>query len=295
MNKMSFTLQTKNALLEKKPQDRCCQYAFLAGVICFGGNISICGDEAVYRISSENVKLIKTLRDTIEDLFVLRTETVRTESKAKLIVRDAQIMLHELGVVEWGEVGCRIPRTIVNDCCIRAYITGAFIGGGSIMSPEKRYHMEFVTAHYNVNREFSLLFDKFDIPTKTLMRKSKYVTYFKDNEVICDVLALIGAVDAVLEVSTTNMEKSVNNRSNRIWNFENANLDKTIDASLKQAAAIEKIGIENLPESLKETAMLRMANKELNLTQIGQMLSPPLSKSAVNHKMRKIMELANLK
>ena len=127
------------------------------------------------------------------------------------------------------------------------------------------------------------------------MRKSKYVTYFKDNEVICDVLALMGAVDAVIEVSTTNMEKSVNNKSNRIWNFENANLDKTIEASFKQAAAIEKIGIENLPENLKETARLRVANKDLNLAQIGQLLSPPLSKSAVNHKMRKIMELANLK
>ena len=91
------------------------------------------------------------------------------------------------------------------------------------------------------------------------------------------------------------MEKSVNNKSNRIWNFENANLDKTIEASFKQAAAIEKIGIENLPENLKETARLRVANKDLNLAQIGQLLSPPLSKSAVNHKMRKIMELANLK
>ena len=110
-----------------------------------------------------------------------------------------------------------------------------------------------------------------------------------------DVLALMGAVDAVIEVSTTNMEKSVNNKSNRIWNFENANLDKTIEASFKQAAAIEKIGIENLPENLKETARLRVANKDLNLAQIGQLLSPPLSKSAVNHKMRKIMELANLK
>ncbi len=293
--KMSFTLQTKNALLNKKFESRCCQYAFLAGVVSFGGNISIFGDEAVYRISSENARLIETLRDIIEELFVLRTEVIRTESKTKLVVRDAQIMLHELDIVQWGDVSCRIPETLINDCCIRAYITGAFIGGGSVMSPEKSYHLEFVTSHYNVNLGFNKLFEKFDIPTKTLMRKSKYVTYFKDNEVICDVLALMGAVDAVIEVSTTNMEKSVNNKSNRIWNFENANLDKTIEASFKQAAAIEKIGIENLPENLKETARLRVANKDLNLAQIGQLLSPPLSKSAVNHKMRKIMELANLK
>lgn len=293
--KTSFTLQTKNALIDKKFASRCCQYAFLAGVVSFGGNISICGNEAVYRFSSENTKLVKILRDMTEELFVLRTETVRVGTKAKLVVRDAQIMLHELGVVEWGEVGCRIPEGPMNDCCIRAYITGAFVGGGSVMSPEKSYHLEFVTAHYNVNRGFAALFEKFGILPKTLMRKSKYVTYFKDNEAICDVLALMGASDSVFRILTTNMEKSVNNKSNRIWNFENANLDKTIEASLKQVAAIEKIGIENLPESLKETARLRVANKELNLTQIGQMAQPPLSKSAVNHKMRKIMELANLK
>lgn len=293
--KMSFTLQTKNALLDKKPKNSCCIHAFLSGIISFGGNISICGNEAVYRISSENKRLTENLRDIIEKLFVLRTEIIQTSSKSKLIVRDAQIMLHELGIIEWGDVSCRIPDTLTSECCIRAYIAGAFIGGGSIMSPEKSYHLEFVTAHYSVSRSFTELFDKFDIPAKTLMRKSKYVTYFKDNEIICDVLALMGAVDAVLEVSTTNMEKSVNNQSNRIWNFENANLDKTIEASFKQAAAIEKIGIENLPENLKETARLRIANKELNLTQLGQLFDPPLSKSAVNHKMRKIMEIANLK
>lgn len=292
---MSFTSQTKNALLNKKFENTCCRYAFLAGVVSFGGNISICGEDAVYRISSENKKLIRTVRDITEELFVLRTETINTDAKAKLIVRDADVMLHELGVVEWGNVTCRIPEGLMNECCIRAYITGAFVGGGSVMSPEKSYHLEFVTAHYGVNCGFAKLFEKFGISAKTLMRKSKYVTYFKGNEAICDVLALMGASDAVFYVLTTNMEKSVNNKSNRIWNFENANLDKTIEASLRQAAAIEKIGIENLPESLKETARLRVAHKELNLTQIGQMLEPPLSKSAVNHKMRKIMELANLK
>ena len=144
--------------------------------------------------------------------------------------------------------------------------------------------------------QFQGLFLRFDIPAKWVVRKSKYVTYFKDNEVICDVLAVMGAADAVMEISNTSIVKNVKNNTNRIMNCENANMDKAINAALRQAHAIQKLeqefGIESLPENLRELAALRLENKELSLAEIGQMLDPPLSKSGVNHRMRKLMELA---
>lgn len=290
---MSFTSDVKNSLLDIKPENTCCKSAFLAGVLTFGGNWNYSGNDAVYTLVSENLRLIEKLRDIVEDIFVLRTEIVMKETKAKLTVRDAGIMLHELDIINPESISIKIPETLRDDCCVRSYIRGAFIGGGSVMNPSVRYHLEFVTSHYTVNNDFQKLFERFSIPTKTLMRKSKYVTYFKDNEIVCDVLALIGASMAAIEVTTTNMKKSIINRNNRIWNFENANLDKTIDAALKQAKAIKKVGIENLPENLREIARLRVENPELNLLQIGQLATPPISKSGVNHKMRKIMKIAS--
>ncbi len=289
---MSFTLDVKNELVNINIQNTCCRQALFAGIISFGGSI---GKED-YTFSTENISVAELVADMASTLFDLKTQIEVKGNVYAVRVKKITSVLDLLGMTREGEVGFHIPQKMTGDCCLRAYARGAFLGGGSVISPQKRYHLEFVTSHYAVSREFADIFKRFDIPSKTLMRKSRYVTYFKDNEIICDVLALIGAGSAVMEISNTNIEKSLNNIRNRQINCETANMDKTINASVRQVLAIEKIktavGLDSLPKQLAELAELRLEHKDLSLGEIAGMLSPPISKSGVNHRMRKIISIA---
>ncbi len=289
---MSFTLDVKNELVSINTDSHCCRQALFAGIISFGGSVA----NSEYLFSTENISLAELICLLASDLFGLETKITAKGNIYAVSVKNIDLALNKLGMYRSGTVGFRIPENISSDCCKRAYARGAFLGGGSVMSPQKRYHLEFVTSHYNISRDFTDIFGRFDIPAKTLMRKSRYVTYFKDNEIICDVLALIGAGNAVIEISNTNIEKSINNNYNRRSNCEMANMDKTINAAVRQVMAIQKIdstiGLDALPDSLSQLAELRLKYKEISLGEIAGMLSPPISKSGVNHRMRKIISIA---
>ena len=289
---MSFTLDVKNELVNINTDDICCRRAMFAGIISFGGSIR----KSDYIFSTENIAVAELITDLAAQLFGLKTQITAKGSSYSLTVYGAESIFPMLGIYLDGLPGFHIPSAITSDCCLRAYARGAFIGGGSVMSPEKRYHLEFVTPHYSINNEFQKIFTHFDIPSKSLVRKSRYVTYFKDNEIICDVLAMIGAGNAVLEVSNTNIAKSLKNRDNRRINCETANVVKTINAAVNQVVAIEKIkntsGLSSLPPALEELARLRLKYHDLSLSEIANMMHPPLSKSGVNHRMRRIIKIA---
>lgn len=293
---MSFTSEVKRELLNSPVKSECCKYSMLAGILAFIGNIKSFHEDMRYTLVTENILVAEKVAALCGELFLLYPEIKKQNNGYCLNFPEASMMLHELDLFKWGDVGFSLPSNLREECCVRSFIKGAFLSGGSVTSPEKRYHLEFVTPHYQLHMQFQGLFLRFDIPAKWVVRKSKYVTYFKDNEVICDVLAVMGAADAVMEISNTSIVKNVKNNTNRIMNCENANMDKAINAALRQAHAIQKLeqefGIESLPENLRELAALRLENKELSLAEIGQMLDPPLSKSGVNHRMRKLMELA---
>lgn len=289
---MSFTLEVKNSLVSTSGMKSCCKRALLAGIISFGGSIK----DTKYMFSTENIESAQLVTLLASELFGLHTCVYAKSNIYCVEIDNINSALTSIGMIHSGTAGIHIPPIFDSECCMRAYTRGAFLGGGSVISPEKRYHLEFVTSHFGINREFRDIFRRFDIPAKNLVRKSRYVTYFKDNEIICDVLALIGAGSAVIEISNTNIQKSIKNNDNRRINCETANMDKTIDAAVRQVMAIkkidDKIGIDSLPDSLAQLAHLRLANKDLSLTEIGQKLNPPISKSGVNHRMRKIMDIA---
>ena len=181
--------------------------------------------------------------------------------------------------------------------CIRAFLRGAFLGGGSISDPEKNYHMEFVTNNEDFANSLKDLINSLGFNSKIVSRKNNYVVYLKESEQISDLLSIIGAHNALLSLQNTKIVKEMRNNVNRIVNCETANLSKTVNAAVRQVENIrfiqETIGISSLPENLQEIARIREEYEDMTLKELGEMLNPPIGKSGVNHRLRKIEEIAN--
>lgn len=177
-----------------------------------------------------------------------------------------------------------------------AYLRGAFLAGGSVTDPAKRYHLEMTTSHYKVSRETCALLVECGFSPKELSRGGNHILYFKQSDFIEDFLTAIGAQVSAMGVMEAKVEKDLRNGVNRRVNCETANLTKVVDASMGQMAAIrvlEEAGeLDKLPGKLRETALLRKENPEATLQELAAMLEPPITKSAINHRMRKLLELA---
>ena len=177
-----------------------------------------------------------------------------------------------------------------------AYLRGAFLAGGSVTDPAKRYHLEMTTSHYKVSRETCALLIECGFSPKELSRGGNNILYFKQSDYIEDFLTAIGAQVSAMGVMEAKVEKDLRNGVNRRVNCETANLTKVVDASMGQMAAIralEEAGeLDKLPGKLRETALLRRENPEATLQELAAMLNPPITKSAINHRMRTLLELA---
>lgn len=180
-----------------------------------------------------------------------------------------------------------------------SFLRGAFLSYGNVTDPQKDYHLEFVSPFQNLAKDLSYLIEEIEqlaVKPKIINRKGSFIVYLKDSDGISDLLTLIGAQMSALQIIQEKMLKSVRNTVNRKINSETANSNKTAKASAKQLLAIDKIkkkrGLESLPNDLYELAILRVENPESSLRELGEMLSPPISRSGVNHRIERIMELA---
>lgn len=288
---MSFASDVKKELISAQPEKDCCASAMLAGMLSFGGKFSA---DDYFTLHSESYLLLDFISTLCAERYLLCPTLIKRGGSYSLHIPDASMLLQELDILKAGDVKFSLP-SLMDECCKRSYIKGAFLGSGTVSDPQKQNHLEFSTPHFGLPEPFANLLSEFDIPSKSLKRKTRYVIYFKDNDIICDMLAIMGAGRAALTLSETNISKSIANKNNRINNSENANYDKTVIASVKQILAInsidEHMGIENLPPQLKELALLRLDKKDLSLTELAEILE--ISKSGVNHRMRKILEIAN--
>lgn len=220
-----------------------------------------------------------------------RTFAINNSEKLRLI-------FETYGFVRGGTLAHHINLGVLEeDCCRRGFLRGAFLAGGSVTDPAKRYHLELVTSHYSVNREMYSLLQELDFEPKQLTRNGNYVIYFKQSAAIEDILTLIGAPVAAMWLMSAKIEKSMRNSVNRRVNCDTANVTKTVEAAQQQIEAINRLdaayGIGDLPEKLRQTAALRLENPELSLAELAVMCSPPVTKSCINHRMRKVMELAS--
>ncbi|MGE4283622.1 MAG: DNA-binding protein WhiA [Clostridia bacterium] len=310
---MSFSSKMKSELCRLPNEKECCNKAELAGVICFSGALKGTISDPSFKINTENAsvarrvfRLIKWNFGVLTTLNIKGYKTGRNTNSYNLYIRGQENlnnMFKGLGLIKDDEafknlLNYRISDELtIQDCCKRAFIRGAFLAGGSVIDPDKTYHLEIVTNHYLLSKDFCRLLECFGLSAKIVLRKSNYVIYFKGSENIVDFLNIIGAHKSLMELENIRIIKEMRNNVNRVINCETANMEKTINASLKQIQGIELIkntlGLDGLPDNLKEIARIRLEAKEATLKELGEMLHPPVGKSGVNHRLRKLQKIAD--
>lgn len=195
-----------------------------------------------------------------------------------------------------GMVEMNVDADVRKSCCKRAYLRGAFLCIGSVNDPKRSYNLEFVCSNNDEAKKITDLFSSFEIETHINIRKSNYVVYIKEAETIVDVLNILGAHNSLMYMENMRVEKEVRNSINRKVNCETANIAKAVSASAKQIADIEKIdrlmGLEKLEEPLRQMAIVRLEHRGSSLSELGGYLNPAVGKSGVNHRLRKLSEIA---
>lgn len=295
---MAFSADVKGELCRSHISRRCCAQAEAYGVLLFCGAfhprqariVTECG-ALKERLPMLFWKAFKVSFDQLPEpgegkgAFLIEDPAkLRTIFEAFDLERDASVSLHiNLALLE-------------EDHCRTAFLRGAFLAGGSVTDPMKGYHLELATSHYHVGRELPALLREAGFEPKETQRKGNRVVYFKQSDHIEDFLTFLGAPVSAMAVMNAKLERDLQGRVNRQVNCDSANLDKTVAAAREQLSAIERLResgrLDSLPDKLREAALLRIENPELNLSQLGALCDPPVSKSAFSHRMRKLMELA---
>lgn len=303
---MSFAAQTKKELTMIETNE-CCERAELAALIRMNGSMSLSSRKVVLDVSTENAAIARRIYTLIKKHFNVHVELlVRKKMRLKknnvYIVRmpeRVQEILSELKIVSEGFVFTPdINKAIVRkECCARSYLRGAFLAGGSVNNPEgSSYHLEISSMYEEHCRALVDLANKFELNARCIERKKGFIFYIKEGEKIIELLNIIGAHQALFKFEDVRIMRDMRNSVNRIVNCETANLNKTIGAAVRQIENIKllqkEIGLENLPDKIREVAEIRLAHPDLNLTEVGDMLKVKVSKSGVNHRLRKIDEMA---
>ncbi len=306
---MSFAQQTKNELARIIPVNRCCCLAELAALIRLDGVVQLSGGRKIgLKVTTGNAAVARKIIKLAKQLFDLQTEVlfqrlIGLSKKPSYLIQipfqpGMEAFLSALGLLdEKSRLVYRIKGLLVRrQCCRRAYLRGAFLGAGSVNKPEGNYHLEIITRNEHHARFIGRLASNFDMRPRTSSRKNWFVVYLKESEQIILFLNIIGAHSALLNLENARLMKEVRNQVNREVNCETANLNKTVDAGLRQVESIrmirDRLGLENLPIRLREVARLRLEYPESSLKELGEMMQPKLGKSGINHRIRKLEEIA---
>ena len=250
------------------------------------------------RITTESRDLAERLPRLMKKVFGFSFDQEPEESAGKLLfVMESQEKIHKM-FAQFGLSAARDVTLHVNYGMLEEDEERlAFLSGGSVTDPAKRYHLELTTSHYKVSRETCALLLDAGFSPKETTRGGNSILYFKQSDMIEDFLTAIGAPVCAMGVMEAKVEKDLRNGINRRVNCETANLTKVVDASIEQVAAIRKLQkqgrLKELPPKLRETAKLRLDNPEATLQELAAMQDPPVSKSAMNHRMRKLVALAD--
>ncbi|CAM3701323.1 DNA-binding protein WhiA [Marinicrinis lubricantis] len=303
---MSFAATTKKELTMIETEG-CCSRAELSALIRMNGSVQLSRQKVYLDISTENAAIARRIYSLIKQCFQAHTELlVRKKMRLKknnvYIVRvpaGVEHILKELHIVSEGFIFTPgiDERIIRKKCCKRAYLRGAFLAGGSVNNPEgSSYHLEIASMYEEHSMALCKLANEFDLNARCIERKKGYIFYIKEGERIIEFLNIIGAHQALLKFEDVRIMRDMRNSVNRLVNCETANLNKTIGAAMRQIENIRliesEIGIDNLPEKLREVAEVRLQHPDMNLTEVGELLSGKVSKSGVNHRLRKIDEMA---
>ena len=292
---MSFSLDVKDELCKFHPAEEHCRLAELSALVSFLSKREKGSGEEII-ISSDNKAALRKCFTMLGKTFNIKADVFEDGShKPK-----TQVTLN----AENCDVAAIIKRLRLNspmdllkrDCCKRSYLRGAFLASGYIEDPKKSYHFEILASEEEYAKLLTYLLSQFNINAKRSLRKKYFVVYIKESEAVSDVLSVMGAHKSMMGLANTRIEKNVRNNTNRRLNCDIANVSRSVNAASKQIDDIlyirDKVGLDALPESLKEMALIRAEYPEESFADLGNRLNPPVGKSGVNHRLRKISEYA---
>lgn len=309
---MSFSGEVKEELSRHISTSRHCQLAELAAIICFQGGLREEEDGTPsLGLLTENEAVVRKCFTLLEKTFNIDNgvskisceegkghtyiPVVKDKSEIDKILHAVK-MNDEKGMEKAGKEGVN-PLIIKNACCRRAFLRGAFLCIGSMSDPEKSYHMEFVCVHEESAEQLRQLIQDFGVEAKIVIRKKYYVVYLKEGAGIVDLLNIMEAHVSLMNFENYRIVKEMRNSINRKVNCETANITKTVNASSKQIEDIllirDHYGFQNLPDNLRETAEIRLEYPDATLKELGQSLAPAVGKSGMNHRLRKLSEIAD--
>ncbi len=296
---MSFSADVKKELAEQLPDKPCCRAAQAYGMLLFG-----------HAFNGRTISL-QTEQEAVASLYAFLVAKVCAVPAPQETTLKRRAMLYARSFTEeaactrilthFGHTAKDITRRLNRanlDCddCARAFLRGAFLAGGAVTNPERDYHMEYSVPYYNLSRDLVALLREENFPAKTTTRGGAYIVYLKESERIEDCLTYLGASHGALEMMSAKMVKSIRNNTNRRFNCENANIDKTVAAAGTHAEAIRRIqvagALDSLTPELRTLAQLRLDNPDMSLRELGAALEPPLSRSGVNHRLQRLLTIA---
>ena len=296
---MSFSSDTKRELCASRPERKCCAIAESYGVLLYCNTFSAKEIRIITASSDFAQRLPRLFRKAFGLSFDLLPKSGAGKQSFSITDRDKLALIFDVfGADIDATLSHHINFGVIEEvCCRAAFIRGAFLAGGSVTDPEKRYHLELATPHHSVSREtYSVLLDMGFSPREA-ERGGNALLYFKQADAIADFFTSIGATNTALGIMTAKVEKDMRNTITRRVNCDSANADKVVNAAQEQLEAIRHIvkeyGIDALPEPLKDAALLRIANPEASLADLARLSYPPVTKSCISHRLKKIMSLAS--
>ncbi len=277
--------------------------AELMALIRMNGSLGIANRNMILNVQTESPAIARRIYSLLKQFYQVESEiVVRRKMKLKknnqYVVRlryHAQEILSDLGILEGFQIKEKVPMALLkDDLMIRSYLRGAFLAGGSVNNPEtSRYHLEIYSLYEEHNEMIAQMINRYRLNARTTARRSGYIVYLKEAEKIAEFLQLIGATTGMLKIATSRIVRDMRNSVNRLVNCENANMDKVANASNRQIENIRLIdsmvGLDSLPEKLRAIAETRLAHQEVSLKELGVLVpGGPISKSGVNHRLRKL-------
>ena len=310
---MSFASNARAEMARELCAERCCSRAELvAALLCSGGISYRFGSAPRYALSITTAEaavvrhffqLLKRHFGVAAQIRTLQGNSLRRITRYQLVIPDeaSEMLLEEVGLFDpEGLFGLRqTPPESLTDyaCCKKSFLKSAFMVSGGMANPEIEYHIEFAAPSAEFAEYIVALLRYFEIGAKTTARKSKPVVYLKKSDEVSDVLTLMGASHAVLTLQGVRVKKDVSNRVNRQLNCDHSNINRAMETALKQIEDIRcidtELGLDKLPAPLREMAEARLENAEASLSSLGDLLTPPLGKSGVNARLRKLSDIAD--
>lgn len=288
---MSFASEVRAEVCQTDITEVCCARAELVGMVCYGAVIK----SNEIKLRTESAIVAQRFYDLIKFLYNIKINVEVTDAGVYYATLEGVDVIKILRDMKLVGVPLHIDREIVrNECCKSAILRGIFLGGGSMIDPVKGYHVELVSNHFSLEKDLRQVFEYFELYPKMINRNGNFVFYIKESQQIENLLASIGAYGKMMEFVNVVIERDVRNSVNRRANFEAANATKVFQTAMRQQNAIKKIvlehGWQSISPELAEVAKLRMDNLDMSLAEMAEKLG--ISKSGVNHRMRKLLQLA---